>query len=170
MPPHDSRPAGLVTAYNPRGRRLADSANELRQGDLKRDLAELGLAYREVPGGYAGLPEKSLLVPGAPLGTLLRLARSYGQEAVGYREGGVWRSVQVECLVEHSTATKPKTGLYPPLYTQYYHYPPADIVTWSADAIAYLDPEDLVFRVSKKWFTPIIRKSIGDFGKGRAQG
>ncbi len=68
-------------------------------------------------------------------------------------------------LVEHN-ATLGKSGLYPPLYTQYYNYPPCDIINWSADAINYMDPEDLVSHFSYKFFTPTIRKTIGNSGKG----
>ena len=62
-------------------------------------------------------------------------------------------------------------GLYPCLYTQYYNYPPADIVNWTADAIVYMDPEDLEpQKVVKGYFAKIIRKSMGNYGKGETGG
>ena len=45
--------------------------------------------------------------------------------------------------VEGHRATPGKIALYPPLYTQYMNYPPQDVITWSADAITYMDPEDV---------------------------
>jgi len=41
------------------------------------------------------------------------------------------------------TETGGKLALYPPLYTQYMNYPPQDVVTWSADAITYMNPMDV---------------------------
>jgi hypothetical protein len=35
-----------------------------------------------------------------------------------------------EWLLEHSSTTGAKIGLYPPLYTQVYNYTPQDILTW----------------------------------------
>lgn len=69
-------------------------------------------------------------------------------------------------LMEHSSGSRGKIGLYPPLYTQVYNYPPADIINWSADAITYMDPEDLKYRfLYTPFFTPVIRKTIGNYGK-----
>ena len=48
--------------------------------------------------------------------------------------------------VEHSRTGAGKLSLYPPLYTQYMNYPPQDVVTWSADAITYMDPNDVKFK------------------------
>ena len=61
-------------------------------------------------------------------------------------------------------------GLYPSLYTQYYNYPPADIVNWSADAIVYMDPEDIPHKVVDGYYAKIIRKSVGNYGKGEPGG
>lgn len=47
-----------------------------------------------------------------------------------------------------------KLSLYPPLYTQYMNYCPQDVVTWNADAITYMDPEDVKFRVIDGPFQP----------------
>jgi hypothetical protein len=54
--------------------------------------------------------------------------------------------------------TPGKLGLYPPLYTQYQNYPPQDVVTWSADAITYMDPKDVQFSVNKGKFKPYFWK------------
>lgn len=48
--------------------------------------------------------------------------------------------------VEHSRTGAGKLSLYPPLYTQYMNYPPQDVVTWSADAITYMNPLDVKFK------------------------
>lgn len=72
-------------------------------------------------------------------------------------------------LNEHK-ATQGKSGLYPSLYTQYYNYTPSDIVTWSADAIVYMDPEDIPQKIVSGFYAKIIRKTIGNFGKTNAGG
>lgn len=48
--------------------------------------------------------------------------------------------------LEKTRRTSAKLGLYPPLYSQYLNYPPQEIVTWAADAITYMDPEDIKFK------------------------
>jgi len=48
-----------------------------------------------------------------------------------------------EWLLEHSSTTGAKIGLYPPLYTQVYNYTPQDILTWGADAITYMHEKDV---------------------------
>ena len=63
-----------------------------------------------------------------------------------------------------------KVGLYPSLYTQYYHYPPADIVTWSADAITYMDKEDIPQTTVDAYYAKIVRKTIGAAGKQAGPG
>lgn len=68
-------------------------------------------------------------------------------------------------LAEHASGTKGKLGLYPALYTQYYNYPPADIVNWSADAITYMDPEDIPQKVVDGYYAKIVRKTIDSPGK-----
>lgn len=67
-------------------------------------------------------------------------------------------------LNEH--ANSGKVGIYPSLYTQYYHYPPCDSITWSPDAITYMDTEDLKFNfVYSKKFVPHTWKTIDSPGK-----
>lgn len=71
-----------------------------------------------------------------------------------------------EWLNEHRSSYG-KRGLYPPLYTQYYNYPPCDSILWGADAITYMDDEDLNFKfLYSKKFVPHTWKSIGNPGKG----
>lgn len=55
---------------------------------------------------------------------------------------------------EHSRTGAGKLALYPPLYTQYLNYPPQDVVTWSADAITYMDPKDVAFKAMDGKFKP----------------
>jgi hypothetical protein len=64
--------------------------------------------------------------------------------------------------VEHSRTGAGKVSLYPPLYTQYMNYPPQDILTWSADAITYMDPEDVALsgKAYEGKFRPYIWKGI----------
>jgi len=68
-------------------------------------------------------------------------------------------------LLESARLSRGKVGLYPPLYTQYYNYPPADIVTWSADSITYMDEEDLEQKKTDGFYAKIIRKTIDAPGK-----
>jgi hypothetical protein len=56
--------------------------------------------------------------------------------------------------VEGHRATRGKVSLYPPFYTQYMNYPPQDVVTWSADAITYMDDEDVKFKAYDGKFRP----------------
>lgn len=69
-------------------------------------------------------------------------------------------------LMEHSSTTKGKNGLYPSLYTQYYNYPPADIVNWSADSITYMDKDDVPQKVVDGYFAKIMRTPNENPGKG----
>jgi hypothetical protein len=48
-----------------------------------------------------------------------------------------------EWLLEHSSSSRAKVGLYPPLYTQVYNYCPQDVITWGADAITYMHEKDV---------------------------
>jgi hypothetical protein len=50
------------------------------------------------------------------------------------------------CLVEGSRRPGTKSGLYPLGYDGIGNYPPADILTYSADAITYLDMDDRIFK------------------------
>lgn len=67
-------------------------------------------------------------------------------------------------------ATKGKVSLYPDLYHQWANYPPSDVVTWSADAITYMDPKDVEFKfLYTKKFQPYFWH--GTFlGKGKHAG
>lgn len=68
--------------------------------------------------------------------------------------------------INSSTTTAKNAGIYPELYTQYYNYPPAAVVNWSSDNITYMDPEDLVTRVTDNpLYAKIVRKIIGPYGK-----
>jgi hypothetical protein len=69
--------------------------------------------------------------------------------------------------IEHSRTGAGKVSLYPPLYTQYLNYPPQDILTWSADAITYMNPEDVA--LSGKAY-PIGDKFRPYFWKGLYRG
>lgn len=52
-----------------------------------------------------------------------------------------------------------KMGLYPSFYHQWYNYPPQDVITWSADAITYMDPKDVEFKfLYTKKFQPYFWK------------
>jgi hypothetical protein len=49
-------------------------------------------------------------------------------------------------LQEHSRGTTGKQALYPPAYSLACFYPPADVITWSADAITYMSEKDRQFK------------------------
>jgi hypothetical protein len=85
------------------------------------------------------------------------------------RETTCWTS-QCPVLNAGPGIIHPAKGIYPPYYTQYYHYPPADITTWGPDWITFMDDEDLKFKLSNAFFTPYIRKTIGSYGIGGAGG
>lgn len=62
--------------------------------------------------------------------------------------------------LEHSRTGSGKLSLYPPLYTQFMNYPPQDVVNWSADAITYMNPEDVKFKAYDGKFRPYFWKGI----------
>lgn len=66
--------------------------------------------------------------------------------------------LEFKLWLEHSSSTRGKIGLYPPLYTQYMNYVPSDVVTWSADSITYLSPKDVQFKAYSGKFKPYFWK------------
>jgi hypothetical protein len=68
-------------------------------------------------------------------------------------------------LLKERSSTYGKFSLYPDLYTQCYNYPPCDSILWSADAITYMDKEDLNFKfLYGKKFVPHTWKTINNSG------
>lgn len=82
------RPFALITAWNPRSRRLPRSRNARRQRRLLREIASRSGRHLPARGyGDDGWCEESVAVFGIILPVALRLARKYGQYAIVWGNG-----------------------------------------------------------------------------------
>lgn len=82
-----------------------------------------------------------------------------------------WLSLEEGAAAKVDSSPGGPNGIYPPLYTQYYNYPPSTHLTWGADNITFLDPEDYKFRfLYRPFFTPHTWKTINAPGRDAAGG
>lgn len=82
---HRSECSAFVTACNPSGRRLDDTANEVRQSELKQELERRALPFIDGIGQHPsnGWPgEPSCLVLGIPLDDAKAIGAQFGQNAI----------------------------------------------------------------------------------------
>jgi hypothetical protein len=76
------RQFGVLSAYGPGTK----AENNVRNGDLIRDLQRRGYAYHPVKGSWEGVVEKSMLVPGMTFADLVELGTKYKQDSVIYKD------------------------------------------------------------------------------------
>lgn len=75
---------GILTAWNPEGRRASPEYNQRANAALVNDLYKKDLGPIPISGFYVGSRESSFLVPNMSRGLLLFLCKKYKQESVVY--------------------------------------------------------------------------------------
>jgi hypothetical protein len=77
---------GVISAFNPLGKKTTPDANHKAHTMLRDELDGMRLKYVERDGSYLGKPEKHLLIRNISRRELVRLADQYRQAAVLYGE------------------------------------------------------------------------------------
>lgn len=74
----------IISAENPGGKKVIESDvyNVCATMDLMAELSRRGYRFAKLDGCYCGVPEKSLLIFGIPIGEAIELGRKYGQESI----------------------------------------------------------------------------------------